>query len=297
MYKQITVNKGKSWLLIAMMTGLLALAGYVYGRATDIGNAGLVFALLLSVGMTLVSWFAGDKIALATSGAKEISHDAAPDLYHLVENLAITAGLPTPKIYIIDDPSPNAFATGRKPENASIAVTTGLLSVLDTNELQGVLAHELSHIQNYDTRFMILVAVLVGSLTLLGDFFLRGSLFGRRSRSSEGGGNIGMIIGIVFLVLSPIIGQLIKFAISRRREYLADASGALLTRYPEGLASALEKIGQINQPVSRAHQATAHLWIANPFGAKTGMRISNLFSTHPPLPDRIRELRAMADEK
>lgn len=279
------------------MTGVLAAAGYLYGQITGTGYDGLVFALVLSVGMTLISWYAGDTIALYTAGAQEITHEQAPQIFHLVENLAITSGIPTPKIYLVEDPSPNAFATGRDPKHASIALTSGLLERMDKNELEGVIAHELSHIKNEDTRFLVLVAVLVGAVTLLGHFFLRGSFRGKRDDRS-GIGNLALLLGIILLVLSPLIGELIKLAVSRRREYLADASGALLTRYPEGLARALEKIRDINEPLQNAPQATAHLWISNPGGETSWQSwLSQLFSTHPPINDRIHQLRNMENAR
>lgn len=297
MYKQIDANRQKSLLLIALFTGVLAVAGYAYGYITDTGYAGLSFALVVSLGMTLFSWFAGDKVVLMTSGARELkTREENPYVWNLVENLCITAGLPLPKIYLIDDPAPNAFATGRDPQHASVALTTGIVQMLENEELEGVVAHELSHIKNLDIRWMMLVAILVGSLSLLGNFFFRSS-FGRRGgRDRDGGGGILMVLGIVFLLLAPVIGELIKLAISRKREYLADASGALLTRYPEGLARALEKISQVHQPLARAPQATAHLWISNPLGQNGAARsLANLFSTHPPIADRIAELRKMAN--
>lgn len=295
MYKQITANKEKSWLLILLFVGVLAMAGYAYGFLTDTGYSGLMFALVISLSVTVFSWFAGDKVVLATSGAQEIkTREQNPYVWNMVENLCITSGLPLPRIYIIDDPAMNAFATGRDPKHASVAVTSGLIGALENEELEGVIGHELSHIKNFDTRLLLLVAVLVGSLTLLGDFFFRGSLFrrGRRDRSDSSG--ILMLLGIVFLLLAPLIGQLIKLAISRKREFLADADSALLTRYPEGLARALEKIHGHSQP-ARASQATAHLWISNPFGADSGVgsSLANLFSTHPPIATRVQELRNM----
>ncbi len=302
MYSHIDSNRRRSWILIAVVVGVLAAVGYVYGYLTDTGYAGLVFALILSVGMTTVSWFAGDKIVLHNTGAQEItSREQAPQLWNTVENLAITAGIPKPRIYIVDDPSPNAFATGRDPQHASIAVTSGLLRLMNQTELEGVLAHELSHDKNLDSRVMMLAAVLVGSIVLLGDLFFRGALFGlgrssSRSRDNNPLGAIGMVVGIIFLILSPLIGQLIQLAISRRREYLADASGALLTRYPEGLAEALEKIRDAGQPMQHVSAATAHLWIANPRGS-IGQRVQGLFSTHPPIDDRIKQLRLMEDAK
>jgi len=293
MYSQISSNKRNSALLIGLFIGVLAAAGYAYGYVTDTGYGGLALAVGVSVGMTLVSWFAGDKIALSMAGAQELTaREQNPYVWNLVENLCITAGLPLPRIYLIDDPSPNAFATGRDPQHASIAFTTGIIQRLENEELEGVVAHELSHIKNLDTRWLILVAVLVGSLSLLADFFFHGSFFRRRGRDSEGGG-IGMLIGIILLVLAPVIGQLIKFAVSRQREYLADASASLLTRYPAGLAGALEKIRDANQPLAKAPSATAHLWISAPSGASIKNRIAGLFSTHPPIDERIKRLREM----
>lgn len=291
MYSEIDSNRRKSWLLILLFTGLLAAAGWVYGYVvTDAGPNGLVFALAVSLGMSLLSWFAGDKIALATTGAVELTEkEQFPTLWNTVENLAITAGIQRPRIYVIEDDSPNAFATGRDPSHASIAVTTGLLKRLEKIELEGVLAHELSHIKNLDIRVMMLVIVLVGALTILGDRFFR---FGGRRNRREGGGLL-IILGIVFLILSPIIGELIKLAVSRRREYLADASGALLTRYPEGLARALEKIRDAALPIQKTSTATNHLWISEPFMEGTGARIRDIFSTHPPIEERIARLRAM----
>jgi heat shock protein HtpX len=254
--------------------------------------AGVFFAILLSFGMTAISYFQGDKIALWSTGAQPIAKEDNPYVYRMIENLAITNGTPTPKIYIIEDSAINAFATGRNPEMSSIAVTRGAIEKLTNEELEGVLAHELSHVKNYDIRFMTLVAVLVGSISILSNIFLRSRWLPRRSNDRDNNiGAIFMIIGIVLAILSPIIAELIKLAISRRREYLADASGALLTRYPEGLAKALEKIAAQNQPMQNASQATAHLFIANPF---SGKKISNLFSTHPPIQDRINKLREMA---
>jgi heat shock protein HtpX len=295
MYKQIDANRHKSLLLIALFTGVLAAAGYAYGIVTNTGYAGLTFALTVSLGMTAFSWFWGDRLVLWTSGAQLIqTREQNPYLWNLVENLSLTAGLPMPKLYLIDDAAPNAFATGRDPAHASVAVTSGLVQLLENEELEGVLAHELSHVKNYDIRWMLLVAVMVGALTMLSDTLVRGRLFGggRGNRDRNGANALLILVGIVLLILAPVIGELIKLAISRKREYLADASGALLTRYPEGLAKALEKIRDRAQPLARSSSATAHLWIANPFA---GQRLSNLFSTHPPIDDRIQELRKMAD--
>jgi heat shock protein HtpX len=293
MYSHIASNRRKSFLLVALFVGILAAAGYIFGYLNGSGYGGLVFALVVSVGMTAISWFWGDKIVLMSTGAKRIeSRDQNPYLWNLVENLSITAGVPMPALYLVDDPAPNAFATGRDPAKASVAVTTGIVSLLENEELEGVLAHELSHVKNYDMRFMMLVAVLVGALTILGDSFFRFGFIGRRGNRN---GGILTIVGIAFLVLSPLIGEIIKLAVSRSREYLADASGALLTRYPEGLARALEKIAAHGQPMQRASHATAHLWIANPYGSR--QRFASWFSTHPPVEDRINKLRLMADAR
>lgn len=293
MYSHITANRRKSFLLVALFVGILAAAGYLYGYLNGSGYTGLIFALTLSLGMTAISWFWGDKIVLMSTGAKRIeSRDQNPYLWNLVENLSITAGLPMPALYLVDDPAPNAYATGRDPARASVAVTTGIVSLLENEELEGVIAHELSHVKNYDMRFMMLVAVLVGALTILGDSIFRLGFIGRRGNRS---GGILTIVGIAFLVLSPFIGEIIKLAVSRSREYLADASGALLTRYPEGLARALEKISANGRPLQRASRATAHLWIASPFGS--GRQTSSWFSTHPPVADRINKLRLMADAR
>ena len=241
--------------------------------------------------MAIINWSAKN----ISRGAKPMSKADNPYVYRLIENLCITAGIKTlPKIYIIEDPAINAFATGRDPAHASVAVTRGAIEKLENEELEGVLAHELSHIQNYDIRFMMLVAVLVGVVAILAQIFLRSNLlFGGRRSSRENGGQLGailMIVGIVLAILSPIIAELIKLAISRRREFLADASGTLLTRYPDGLARALEKIGRANQPLATASDATAHLFFANPFGSK---KWHSIFSSHPPIEDRIKKLREM----
>ncbi len=297
MYSHIASNRRKSFLLVALFIGILAAAGYIFGYLNGSGYFGLGFALIVSLGMTAISWFWGDKIVLASTGAKRIeSRDQNTYLWNMVENLSITAGVPMPKLYLVDDPAPNAFATGRDPARASIAVTTGIVSLLENEELEGVLAHELSHVKNYDMRFMMLVAVLVGALTILGDSFFRFGFFGRiRGRGNRSSESLLAIVGIVLLILSPIIGELIKLAVSRSREYLADASGALMTRYPEGLARALEKIAAHGQPMQRASQATAHLWIASPFGSSR--KAMSWFSTHPPVEDRANKLRLMGDAR
>lgn len=292
MYSHIDSNKRKTWLLIALFVGILAAAGYVYGQINGAGEVGLVFALVLSLGMTLFSWFWGDKVVLFTTGAREIkSRDEYPYLWNIVENLTITAGMPMPKVYVIEDAAPNAFATGTSPEKASVAFTTGLIDILENEELEGVAAHELSHVKNLDSHYLLLVAVLVGTLTLMGDIFFRFG-FGRGRRNAH---PAFLIIGLAFLILSPIIGELIKLAVSRSREFLADASGSLLTRYPEGLAGALEKISAHGGRMKTASSATAHLFIANPFGS--GKKLNRFFSTHPPVQERVKRLRGMLDNR
>jgi heat shock protein HtpX len=297
MYKEIAANKRHSVILITVFIAVIVLLGYTYDHIWGMGGyGGVALAIIISFGLTAISYFQGDKIALFTNGAKQITKEENRYAYNLIENLCITAGLPTPKIYIIDDPAINAFATGRKPELASIALSRGAIEKLTNEELEGVIAHELSHIKNYDIRFMTLVAVMVGVIALLSDMMWRIRLLGgRRSNREEGSGQLGvvlLIIGVIFAILSPIIAELIKLAISRRREYLADASGALLTRYPEGLANALEKISKENLPMQHAATATAHLYLANPFKAKG---FKSLFSTHPPIEDRINKLRIMGN--
>jgi len=248
----------------------------------------LYIAIIFSLAMNIASYWYSDKITLSISGAKEAKRAEYFDLYNDVENLSITAGLPMPKVYVIEDVSPNAFATGRDKEHAVICVTTGLLRILNKNELEGVISHELSHIGNRDILLSTVVVVLVGSISILANMFIRGRIFKGTDRDDRSGG-VFQIIGILFIILSPIIATLIQLAISRKREFLADASGALLTRYPEGLASALQKISDAGIPMKSANPATAHLFIADPF-AKTKQKVSTLFSTHPPVALRIKAL-------
>jgi len=291
-YDYIGANKRKSILLIAAFIAFVAFLGWVIGQWTGDSGAVLIFASVISLGMTIGGYYAGDKIALATSGAQgPITKEQNAYLWNLVENLCISTGLPMPRIYLIPDQTINAFATGRDPKHASIAVTTGALERLENEELEGVLAHELSHIKNYDVRYLMLVLVLVNAVVLLSRWFFWGGMGDRRNNRE--GGNIFAIVGIVLLILSPIIAQLVQFAVSRRREFLADASGALMTRYPAGLANALRKIEAANtQPFRRANDATAHLFFANPFGAGR-KSISRLFMTHPPIEERIAALKKM----
>lgn len=295
-YTEIDANKRNSVILMTLSIAVLIGLGYIFSMAMQNSSYTLVWiAIIISLFSTLISYYHGDKIALWSSGAKPIAKADDPEIYRLVENLAITAGLPSPKIYIIEDPAINAFATGRKPELASIAITTGAIQKLEKPELEGVVAHELSHIGNYDIRFEMLVAVMVGAIAIMANIFLRSRLFfgGRRSNNDNGGSQltaIFLLIGIVFAILSPLIAQLIKLAVSRRREYLADASGALLTRYPEGLARALQKINTDSLATTHASAATAHLYFTNPFKSNS---FSNLFSTHPPIEERIKKLQEM----
>jgi len=298
MYKQITSNKRKSFLLIAIFVIFVIFLGWIFGQVTNDGYGALVLALAISLVMALLSFYSGDKIALWTAGAKgPIQKNDNPYVYRLVENLCITAGLPMPKVYVIADPAPNAFATGRDPKHASIAITTGLIEQLENEELEGVIAHELSHIKNYDIRLMMVVIVLVGVVALLSDWLLRFRFFGGRRDDRDSGGQLGailLLVGIVLAILSPLLAKLIQLAVSRKREFLADADGALLTRYPEGLAKALEKISAYGEPMIRANDATAHLYISNPFGGEKNKFFHKLFSTHPPTEERIKTLRGMA---
>jgi heat shock protein HtpX len=294
-YDLITSNKRKTTILIMLVSAIVLGIGYVVDQVYDAGGAIFAIAIAYTLISTLMSYYAGDKVALASSGAREVSAAQSPQLVRMVENLCITAGMPMPKVHIIEDSAINAFATGRDPQHASIAVTTGALQKLENEELEGVLAHELSHIQNYDIRVMTVVIVLVGIISIVADFAVHGSLFGRRDSEREGSSGALAILGIVLIIFSPIIAELIKLAVSRRREYLADASGALMTRFPEGLARALRKIANDNQPMENAHTATAHLFISNPFGA--GGKFRELLSTHPPIEKRIAALEAMGNVK
>ncbi len=294
LYHQQDSNIAKTWVLMILFLMVVISIGYFfsfYYQSPSILYFAVVFSLLMNIG----SYWFSDKIVLRISRARPVTRAEAPDYWNTVENLSITAGLPMPKIYIIDDPAPNAFATGRNKEHAAVAATTGLLNMMDKTELEGVIAHELSHIGNKDILLSTVVVVLVGLVTLLSDFFLRMSFWGgNRGNNREGNaGAILAIIGIVLAILTPIIATLIQLAISRRRESLADADGALLTRYPEGLASALEKIAGYKRPMLHANNATAHLYISNPFGPdnKKVSAIARLFMTHPPLADRIAALR------
>ena len=295
MFEEVRKNKIKSGLLISIFIVLIGVLGAIIGLIYGSLYFGILAAVTISIIYTLISYYSGDKIILKSSGAKEVTKKEYPHLFHAIEGIAIAAAVPTPKAYVIEDSALNAFATGRGPKNASITVTSGLLKKLNRQELEGVIAHEMSHIKNYDVRFMMLTAVLVGLITLLSDFMLRSFIFGHGNRDRERGkGAVFLIvIALVLAILTPIIGQIIKFAISRKREFLADANGAILTRYPPGLAGALRKISEDPDPlVDKANKATAHLFISTPFRKKHGF-ISGLFLTHPPIEERIKRLEQM----
>jgi heat shock protein HtpX len=296
MYEQIASNKRKSFFLILFFVCLIFALAWVFGELTDMGPYGLVLAAVIAIALTFGSYYSSDKIVLAISRAKPVEKKDYPYLYNVVEGLAIAAGLPKPRCYIIDDTAPNAFASGRNPKNSVIVVTKGLLQKLNRVELEGVIAHEMSHIKNYDVLVQTLAVVMVGIVALLSDWILRTFLWGgRRRRSSSGGGNaatIIIVVGLVLAVLSPIVSQLIRLAVSRKREFLADADGAFLTRYPPGLASALKKLAADREPLEAANKATAHLYIVNPLKDIKGA-VNKLFSTHPPIEERVAALEKM----
>jgi len=302
LYNQSDKNKRKTWFLMSAFFIFVMLIAYVFSEAMG-SSVILYIAVIFSVISSFVSYWWSDKIVLSMSDAKRVKFEDNKELYRLVENLCITAGLPVPKIYIINDTAPNAFATGRDPEHAVVALTSGIIQKLEKSELEGVIAHELSHIGNRDILLATIVTVLVGVIVLLADWFRRWTFWGggRRSRDSEGGGQLQLIIMIVAIVLSilaPFFAYLMQLAISRKREFLADANGALLTRYPEGLARALEKISADREPLEVANRATAHLYIASPFEGKRDGRdkksfFKKAFMTHPPISERVAALRGM----
>lgn len=296
LYTLQSLNVRRTWFLMAtffIVVMMLGWAASIYFR-----NPGILYGFVLfSIFMNIFSYWFSDKIVLSMHGAHPVTRESHRELWNVVENLCITAGLPMPKLYVIDDPAPNAFATGRNKDHAAVAVTSGLLRMMERSELEGVIAHELSHIGNRDILLQTVVVVLVGFVTLLADFFLRSSLWGiggDRDRDDSRAQGIMVIVGIALAILAPLFAQLIQLAISRRREYLADASGALLTRYPEGLASALEKIAGYGGAMRNVNRATAHMFIASPFGGGLGKKAATLFMTHPPAEDRIKTLRGMA---
>ena len=291
LYTHQEENVAKTWILMAGFFGVVMALGWAISYYFN--NPGiLLFAVLFAVGTNVFAYWNSDKVVVAMAGAKPADPVQYRDLHNSVENLAITAGLPKPRVYIIDDQAPNAFATGRDKEHAVVAVTTGLLNTMERTELEGVLAHELSHIGNRDMLVSTVAVVLVGFVTLASDFFLRSTFLGGGGNDRDNKGNpVLAIIAVALIVLAPIIATLMQLAISRKREFLADASGALLTRYPEGLANALRKIGAYSQPMHRANNATAHLYISNPFGPGTKTSaLAKLFMTHPPIEERIKAL-------
>src|ERR671910_1173540 len=301
--ERIAVNRRNSLFLIAAFIGFVAVFGYVIGWAWIGDPTGAIFGLVLAFAVGtisgLITYYGGDRMVLAASRAKEITHGDAPVLFNVVEEIAIAAGLPMPKVYIIEDSAPNAFATGRDPEHASVAVTSGLLKKLNRDELQGVIAHEMSHVGNFDIRYAMLVGILVGTTVLISDFFLRGLWFGGGRGGRRGGGDGGnqlqlimMLIAIVLAILAPLFARLLQLSISRQREFLADATAVRLTRNPKGLADALQKISGDREVLEVANRATAHLYIVNPI--KRFEKLSNgLFSPHPPMEKRIEILRQM----
>jgi heat shock protein HtpX len=301
LYEQIASNKRKSALLIFFFVALLSLVGFAFAYLLQGGVVGFVIVAITVVISSVVSYYNSDKVALAISHAKPADPQEYARYHNLVEGLCIASGLPKPRLYVIDDPAPNAFATGRNPKHAAVAVTTGLIEKMNRVELEGVLAHELSHIRNYDVLVMTLAVTMVGILALLSDVFLRALFWsgGRAGRDNENNNPLGAILaifGFVLLIFAPLIAQLMQLAVSRRREYLADASGVQLTRYPPGLISALEKLKDDHTVIHSASKATAHLWIEEPLDTESGKahtRFNNLFSTHPPLDDRIKALEAM----
>jgi heat shock protein HtpX len=305
-YDQIGQNRRNSVLLALAVIGILGILGLFIGWAVTGDPTTAIPSMLIAIGLglaaSLFSYFLGDSLVLTVSGAKEIDPQAAPELYNDVSEMALAANLPMPKVYLIDDTAPNAFATGRDPKHASVAITVGLLQKLDREELQGVMAHELSHVRNYDIRFSLMVGVLVGSIALLADFFLRFTFWGgaRRSRrdSDSGGGGLQVVIMLVAISLAiaaPFMARLVQMSISRQREYLADASGVELTRNPRGLEQALAKIALDTEPLEVANRATQHLYFENPIKGASG-KTSNMFSTHPPVLDRINRLRALQSQ-
>ena len=297
MYEQISSNKWKSFILILFFLCLIFVLAWILGEQTGLGSLAFILAVIIAVAMTFGSYYASDKIVLAISRAKPVEKKDYPYLYNVVEGLAIAGGLPKPRCYIIDDTAPNAFASGRNPKNSVIVVTKGLLQKLNRAELEGVIAHEMAHIKNYDVLVMTLTVVMVGVVVLLSDWMLRSFIWGggKRRRSSKEGGNAGailVVVGLVLAILSPLIAQLIRLAVSRKREFLADANGAFLTRYPPGLASALRKLDADKEPLEVANKATAHLYIVNPLKDIKGV-VNKMYSTHPPIEERVAALEKM----
>lgn len=287
MYKAIAANKRNTLLIMAVFIALIAVIGYLFSMYY--GSTGIFWGTLIGAGVyTLIQYFIAARLALSMNGAKEIKKSDDPRLYRIVENLAITEGMPMPKVYIINDPAPNAFATGRDPNHAHVAATTGILSLMSDRELEAVMAHEMGHVKNYDIRVMMIVFGLVSAIGLIADAFLRMMWFGGGDDSPPH--PIFIVLGIVAALLAPFVAILVQAAISRQREYLADASGALTTRDPDALASALEKLGSVSTGLKRQNSSTAHLFFANPL---KGASLAKLFSTHPPIEERVKRLRNM----
>jgi heat shock protein HtpX len=295
MYTQISINRRRTVYMFVVFFALIVAIGWALSYLYD--NASILYiAVGIAVIQSWISYFFSDSIALSVSGAKEASRDQFIELHRLVENLAITAGLPKPKVYVINDPSPNAFATGRDPKHSAVAVTTGLLDILEKRELEGVIAHEMAHIGNRDILVMTVAVTLVGAIVLVSDMLTRSWFWSSRDDNDSRSAGIFAIIAIALAILAPLFAQLIQLAVSRKREYLADATGALMTRFPEGLAEALRKIEQYERPMRSANRATAHLFINEPFGVQESQSrswLATIFSTHPPIPDRIKKLTEM----
>jgi heat shock protein HtpX len=287
MYSEIAANKRKTIFMMFVFIVLIAALGWLYGAYTEnfLITPYVIIGALIYV---IISYAAGSRMAMAMNGAKEIQKSDNPRLWRIVENLAITNGMPMPKVYIINDPAPNAFATGRNPQHAIVGATTGLLDIMSDTELEGVMAHELGHVKNYDIRVSMVAFALVAVISIMADILLRMTFF--NNRDSKNGGALILVLGLAGAILAPLVATMIQLAISRRREYLADATGALTTRYPEGLASALEKIGQYGSNLKKQNPSTAHLFFANPLSKKS---FSSMFSTHPPVTDRVARLRGM----
>lgn len=291
MYSQIAANKRKTFVImfffVLVIAGLAALFSQYMGGSWSVFYGGLIGASIYA----LVTYYAGSRMSLAVNGAHEIKKSDNPRLWRIVENLAITNGMPMPKVYVMDDPAPNAFATGRDPNHSAVCATTGLMDIMTDSELEGVMAHEMGHVKNYDIRVGMIAFALTAVISLIADVLLRMTFFRSTDDDDGGGSPLFFILGIVAAIVAPIVATLIQLAITRQREYLADATGALTTRYPEGLASALEKIGQAGSTTKRQNAATAHLFFANPLKKSSGL--ASLFSTHPPIADRVARLRQM----
>ncbi len=288
MYSQIAANKRKTFYIMFLFVVIIGAIGYAYSwYVGDTSSLYIIFGFALIY--SIISYFVSSKVALAVNGAKEITQKDNPRLYRVVENLSITTGLPMPRVYLVDDPAPNAFATGRDPKHSHVAATTGLLELLDDSELEGVMAHEMGHIQNYDIRVMMIVFACVSVIGLISDFFMRMMWFGGGD-DEDGGSPLALVVALVMAILAPIVATMVQLAVSRRREFLADATGALTTRYPEGLASALKKLEKAGTTLKRQNSSTAHFFFANPLKAKS---FAKLFSTHPPIEERINKLQEM----